>query len=252
VRLETRVPFTIQVCVNGWEWLAHQLDKAVIGYEKRDNCFAHIEDLPQAQKMMDSLISRKWVPWLNVLAERVNPLLAPQHKLNLGSYCWTMREGEYSTDVIFKGAASLLAIYPALIAHAIHNFMAKDVLRFLQKRLHGNFNGELRSDRKTRVEGTRIKHWAHENSIKMYDKQGSVLRIEVTINNPRRWRQGTALREHVAAEGRVDRDFGAAHHRSGHLSIGGETGAGKPDIRPTQPAEFRVVLAQASCPVRSV
>jgi hypothetical protein len=30
-----------------------------------------------------------------------------------------------------------------------------------------------------------VKHWAEENSIKMYDKQGSVLRIETTINNVR-------------------------------------------------------------------
>ncbi len=188
VRLQTWVPFTIQICVNGWEWLARQLEKAGIGYEKRDNCFARIDDLPRAQEMMDSLISRKWVPWLNALAKRVNPLLACQHKLNFGSYYWTMRESEYSTDVIFKRAASLLAIYPALIAHAIHNFTAKDVMRFLQKRFCCNFNGELRSDLRTRVEGTRIKHWVNENSIKMYDKQGCVLRIETTINNPRRWK----------------------------------------------------------------
>ncbi len=44
------------------------------------------------------------------------------------------------------------------------------------------------SELKTRVDGTRIKHWVCENSIKMYDKQGCVLRIKTTIHNPRRWR----------------------------------------------------------------
>jgi len=39
-----------------------------------------------------------------------------------------------------------------------------------------------------RIEGIRVKHWVEENSIKMYDKQGSVLRIETTINNPRRFK----------------------------------------------------------------
>lgn len=33
-----------------------------------------------------------------------------------------------------------------------------------------------------------VKHSVEENSIKMYDKQGCVLRIETTINNPRRFR----------------------------------------------------------------
>ena len=194
VRLQTWVPFTIQVCLNGREWLAHRLDKAGIGYEKRDNCFARIDDLARAQKFMDTLVSRKWVPWLNLLAKRVNPCLAPGHGLAVRPYYWSMRESEYATDVIFKDASALQAIYPALISHAMHNFSARDVLRFLQKRLTLLFNGEVRSDLKTRVAGTRIKHWVDENSIKMYDKQGCVLRIETTINNPRRrrvWRRTT-------------------------------------------------------------
>ena len=41
------------------------------------------------------------------------------------------------------------------------------------------------SDVKNRPEGIRIKHRANANSIKMYDKQGSVLRIETTINDAR-------------------------------------------------------------------
>ena len=39
------------------------------------------------------------------------------------------------------------------------------------------------SDLKRRPEGVRIKHRVGENSVKMYDKQGSVLRVETTINN---------------------------------------------------------------------
>jgi hypothetical protein len=44
------------------------------------------------------------------------------------------------------------------------------------------------SDVQRRIEGIRVKHRVEENSIKMYDKQGSVLRIETTINNPRRFK----------------------------------------------------------------
>ena len=55
VRLQTWLPFTIQVCVNGREWLARQLDRAGITYTKRDNCFTYISDLPPAQQLMDRL-----------------------------------------------------------------------------------------------------------------------------------------------------------------------------------------------------
>ena len=44
---------------------------------------------------------------------------------------------------------------------------------------------EIHSDLKTRPEGTRIKHVLNHNSIKMYDKQESVLRIETTVNDAR-------------------------------------------------------------------
>jgi hypothetical protein len=49
-------------------------------------------------------------------------------------------------------------------------------------------SGEAKTDLKRRFEGVEIKHWVEKNSIKMYDKQGSVLRIETTINNPKRFR----------------------------------------------------------------
>jgi len=63
-------------------------------------------------------------------------------------------------------------------------------MRFLGRKttaqgLHGKFEGEVVTDLKRRVEGTRIKHRLNANWIKMYDKQGSVLRVETVINNTR-------------------------------------------------------------------
>ena len=39
-----------------------------------------------------------------------------------------------------------------------------------------------------RPEGVRIKHGVNGNSVKAYDKQGSVLRVETTINEPKDFR----------------------------------------------------------------
>jgi hypothetical protein len=41
------------------------------------------------------------------------------------------------------------------------------------------------SDLKHRPEGIRLKHYVAGNSVKIYDKQGTVLRAETTINEPR-------------------------------------------------------------------
>jgi hypothetical protein len=188
VRLQTWLPFTIQVCINGREWLARQMNRAGIAYERRDNCFIRIEDLPRAQQMSDRLTERPWVRLLQTLARRVNPLIDPKAGLDLYGYYWSIREGEYATDVMFRDAASLREIYPRLIDHAIQHFTCQDVLRFLGRRTDSRFSGEVGSDVRHRPEGVRIKHRVEENSIKMYDKQGSVLRIETTINNPRRFK----------------------------------------------------------------
>src|SRR5260370_18425026 len=68
IRLQTWLPFTIQVCLNGREWLARQMDRAGITYTKRDNCFTYISDLPQAQRLMDRLSERRWASFLDALA----------------------------------------------------------------------------------------------------------------------------------------------------------------------------------------
>ena len=100
---------------------------------------------------------------------------------------------EYATDVMFRSSGSLAELYPLLLRHAMFQFGSEEVLRFLQRGTNKRFAGEVSSNLQRRLEGIRVKHRVEENSIKMYDKQGSVLRIETTINNPRRfkvWRKG--------------------------------------------------------------
>jgi hypothetical protein len=100
-------------------------------------------------------------------------------------YYWSAYQTEWATDIAFKDPKALGSIYPALLRHAVHHFQSPDVMRFLGRKASGNFTGELTSSFKDRPEGTRVKHWVRGNSIKMYDKAGSVLRVETTIGQPR-------------------------------------------------------------------
>ena len=187
VRLQTWLPLTIQVCINGREYLARQMLSAGINFVQADNCFTAIGDLERAQLFSDQLVTRKWKPFLDALARRVNPWLERQSEIRLRPYYWTIRQGEYATDILFRDPQALADIYPALLEHAIKHFHTADVLRFLGHKVRWINSGEVKSSLQRRFEGVRIKHWLHENSIKMYDKQGSVLRIETTINNPKRF-----------------------------------------------------------------
>jgi hypothetical protein len=60
-------------------------------------------------------------------------------------------------------------------------FMGRSVAKGITPR----FSGEVTSDVCHRPEGVRIKHRLNRNSLKMYDKAGSVLRVETTLDNVR-------------------------------------------------------------------
>jgi hypothetical protein len=94
VRLQTWLPFTVQVCVNGREWLARRLRRAGIAYRQHDNCLTWVADLPQAQRWADQLTTRAWAPLLTLWARRVNPWLDPAADFDFHGYQWCLRESE--------------------------------------------------------------------------------------------------------------------------------------------------------------
>src|ERR1700740_3054175 len=53
VRVQTWFPFSVDVCLNGRQWLAQQMDQAGLAYKQRDNCFVWIEDCAKAQRLLD-------------------------------------------------------------------------------------------------------------------------------------------------------------------------------------------------------
>lgn len=201
VRLQSWFPFEIQVWMNGREWLARQLDREGIGYVRDRNAFLDIDDLARAQELCERFARRKWPRLLNALARRVNPMLQTVEEAGIGGYYWVADQAEYATDLLFQDRASLEAVYPDLVDYAMTAFGGADVFRFLGRKLHGNFQGEVTSDLKRRPEGRRVKHRMKENSLKIYDK-GSVLRVETTINNPREFK---VLRVRTTASGRRSR-----------------------------------------------
>ena len=127
------------------------------------------------------------------------------------------------------------------------------MLRFLGRRITSTFKGEVSSNLRRRHEGLRVKHWVDENSIKMYDKALSVLRIETTINNPHRFkalRQSTRhgqpcrrwlrLRKGVAAIQRLVQIAKAANER--YLQALAVVGEPKPSHRILDPVSQPVQL----------
>jgi hypothetical protein len=193
-RIATWFPFSIQICMNGRAWLARQLDSAGIAYRQQDNCFPWIADWGQAQQLMDKQLEANWPEVLNTIAHQLNPLHEEIFRDFPLSYYWSTYQSEWATDVSFAKPEDLRRLYPLFFHHALTTFSSADILRFLGKKLTANgavpgqVVAEITSDLKRRQEGVRIKHRYGHNSIKMYDKAytplGSVLRTELTMEEP--------------------------------------------------------------------
>lgn len=191
VRTQTWFPFTVHACLNGREWLARQLDAARIGYVKRDNCFVDVADVPAAQALLDTQLRTDWSSRLTEWARQSNPAHDALFATCPAPYYWSVEESEWATDVLFRSPEELAAVMPRFTRHGLEALRCVDVLRFLGARrsaergVIGSFQGEVVTDLKHRPEGVRLLHRVNRNWIKMYDKQGSVLRIETVLNDPR-------------------------------------------------------------------
>jgi len=133
------------------------------------------------------LAHREWARVLNAFAARLNPLLATIEQTGFQGYYWVIEQCEIATDVMFPDRTTLVQVLPDLFQEAILVFGAEDTMRFLGRKLHGNFQGAVTTDLKKRPAGWRVKHHLKGNSLKMYDK-ASVLRLETTINNSREFK----------------------------------------------------------------
>jgi hypothetical protein len=191
VRVQTWLPFNVRICINGRSWLARQMDRAGLAYVQKDNCFTQIADVTAAQHLLDEQLKTDWPGLLGKLASQAVPA---QRKLlsfkgqPLEHY-WSADQSEWANDVMFKDAASLARVYPKLVRQGVLTLGASDVLKFLGKNLDGRFTqGSATTDLKRRPEGVRLKHQVDANSVKMYDKQQTVLRVETTINDPSRFK----------------------------------------------------------------
>jgi len=192
VRVQTWLPFSVEVWINGREWLARQLDQAGLAYVKRENLFSELADPAAAQALFDTQLDAPWPRRLQELLDATHPLHSEITAPLWGqSYYWSLAQSEYATDLIFKNRAMLAQIYPQFLRHALISFGSADIMRYLGHvvpvttgLVNGRFKGEAITSYQVRQEGVRIKHLVGQNGIKAYDKHSAGLRVETTLNAP--------------------------------------------------------------------
>ena len=179
IKVPTVAPFGLMFYFNGHNLLENKLISAGIEYAKRDNAFVSVGDYEMAQSLSDELDMKNIHKILDGCSNRWCPL---PKEWGI-SYQWTLTEVEYSLDIVFRDASALKPLYDNIIETAMHTVTPENIANFLGKRFSLQFEGEAGSRYNKRILGTRIKHQLGDTSVKVYDKFGSILRIEVTSND---------------------------------------------------------------------
>ncbi len=183
VRLQTWFPFEMQIGINGREWLARQMDREDLAYERSDNKFLAVADWQRAQQLLDEQLQTDWVRELDALQQQFHPL----HPRHLGRmrlrYNWTVFQSEWATDVAWHSTEVVQSWFDRLLRQALLSYDSVDILRFLGRvqRLTSRSSVAVKTSLHDYFEGRRIKHWVDHNSLKMYNHV-NVLRTEMTIN----------------------------------------------------------------------
>src|SRR5205823_6425437 len=118
-RIQTWFPLSIQICLNGREWLAHQMDAVGLDYLRDDNCFPWIEDWPTAQQLMDQQLKVEWPTLLDDIARTLNPIHAEIFEARPTHYYWSTYQSEWAIDISFRTPEQLRRLYPRPLRRGI-------------------------------------------------------------------------------------------------------------------------------------
>ena len=179
LRIPTWAPFRLQFYCNGHQWLERQMVNAGLDYEKADNCFTWVSDLAAAQSLVKKFDPRR----LHRVLEEAAAHWVSVHGRFGQSLHWTIHQAEWSTDVLFKSRRILPGLFHEIARTAAIEVGSEDIYRFMGKKLRANSKAEADTRLQTLVQGTRLKHTLGANTLKMYDKVESVLRIECTTHD---------------------------------------------------------------------
>lgn len=180
LRVPTWAPFGLQFYCNGHSALARSLRREGIAFVQEDNAFLRIDDLPRAQALADAFNPERLHRRLKRYAHWLCPVA---DVFAQDDWHWSIRQAEYSTDLMFRSRDILVPLYDTLSRQAVLAADAPRVAGFLGKKITPALAQEIGSRLSTRIEGRCIKHYMGAAGVKVYDKFSRVLRVETTVND---------------------------------------------------------------------
>jgi hypothetical protein len=183
LKISSYLPFHCEFYMNGHSYLKQQFDLLGSSYTMKNNSFTEVTNVSSLQKLVNdfqpSTILKRINSWMDLFFRFDKGTKSTRSKLL--SHNWYTYQTEVSTNIIFKSEKFTKSFFNQVLSKH-HSIGLPDRLTKIFG-LSKSVNNSKSVQRLFSVQAC-IKHWLEKNSIKCYNKNGCLLRVETTINNP--------------------------------------------------------------------
>jgi hypothetical protein len=186
-------PFTVQILVNGHEYVANAARKQRLKFTKEDNCFTDFANAAGLQKVADTLRSSNAIGrlkqacahWLYQVCLCLALDVAEQKKSGFW-YEFVTYQAEYSRNLLFREGRALDKVFQGVIDRTRAALDVKTVKTIFGRRRRGQHQSrwEVVVERSS-YDLTVFKIHCGKLTLKMYSKGERILRIEAIVHNTR-------------------------------------------------------------------
>jgi hypothetical protein len=201
-------PFGAQVMLNGHEWVEHEALRAQFTVTKSGNCFVEGSDFAQVDRLAARLSRTSAIGRLRDVAERwiystcLSLALTHEEQQRSGFiYHYSVFQLELSRNLLFQRGTTLEEVYQNLIdrsRRALGVKQLKTIFGYSYRPHHklkrgGEPTQLIKEVQANRYDLTVFKVRWGNITLKIYDKGGRVLRVEVVVHNAKELRCGKLL-----------------------------------------------------------
>ena len=201
-------PFGVQVILNGHEWVEHEARRQHLTVVKNGNCFVEGSDIVAVNRLGARLHRARAIGRLREVCERwiyssclIFALTREEQQRSRFAYQYSVFQLELSRNLLFQRGATMNEVYQKLIDRtraALDLKQLKTIFGHTHRPHHSTTRGRKLPELVKAVQApsydlTVFKVKWGNLTLKIYDKGGRVLRIEVVAHNAKDLRCGRVL-----------------------------------------------------------
>ena len=189
VRVASYFPFNVTCYLNGHSFVAQELTRDGVRFRKADNAFLAVGDVLALQAAADRLSPALLQRRCNYWVRRVVPVFSPVEREALRpGYRYSMAQMELATDVVFKRAAPLRALFQRACELGVLVGGANRTTHLFGRRINRHYQGKLQTVLDQRDAGHPVLRWYYQTSfVKQYVRgdqhSDRILRTETCSND---------------------------------------------------------------------